>query len=231
MLVADSQQLFAEALSRALSRRPDLDALGGAPPTADAVVEAAKRLRPDVAVIDALLCDGIGAAGITRQIRAEVIGCAVLVVSGVPGLDQIEAARSAGAAGFLPKTVGVELIADAVRRAHAGESPVYTEELERFVKAIHYHVLLRVRDHRRYRRLSLREVEVLRLLTSGYRLQSLPLELGVTLGTARNHVHNLLTKLGVGSELAAVRMARRWGWFAGGAEERPLPPTRTNGHG
>jgi DNA-binding CsgD family transcriptional regulator len=74
--------------------------------------------------------------------------------------------------------------------------------------------------------LTARENEVLRCVARGLQNKEVAEELGISLATARNHIHNMLEKLEVHSKLEAVSLAFREGWVSGSEEDAPRPLER-----
>jgi DNA-binding CsgD family transcriptional regulator len=73
--------------------------------------------------------------------------------------------------------------------------------------------------------LTAREGEILRCVATGLQNKEIALRLNISLATVRNHIHNILEKLGVHSKLEAVSLAFRSGWVSardGHADERPV---------
>ena len=118
LLLADDQALVRGALAALLRLEPDLDVVAEVS-SGEEVVEAARRTRPDVALLDVEMgdLDGITA---TASLRAAMPGCRVLMVTtfGRPGY--LRRAMEAGASGFVVKDTPARQLADAVRRVHAG---------------------------------------------------------------------------------------------------------------
>ncbi|MGH2703666.1 MAG: response regulator [Actinomycetota bacterium] len=211
VLVADAQRLFSEALAIALSRYPDLDVVDNNHPTSGlAAVEAAIDLRPDVALLDYWMVGMEGPAA-ARAILRRLPTCKIMLLSWLHGPAQVQEALDAGVVGFLPKSLGVGQVVDAIRRARAGEVPVYLEELKELLRNIE------LRDSevedmaRRLGSLTPREIQILTLLSFGRRIEDVASDLSIAPGTLRTHVHNILKKTGARSQLEALAMARHHG--------------------
>ena len=108
VLIADDHALFVEAL-RAILGADQFEIVGVARDGHEAV-ELARTLRPDVTLMDISmpLMDGLEA---TRRVRESVPGACVLMLTGSNARDDIDRARTAGAAGYVTKDrIGAELI-------------------------------------------------------------------------------------------------------------------------
>ncbi len=118
LLLADDQALVRGALAALLALEPDLEVVAEVG-SGDAVLDAVREHRPDVALLDVEMpgLDGITAAA---AVRAQFPDVRVLIVTtfGRPGF--LRRALQAGAAGFVVKDTPAAALADAVRRVHAG---------------------------------------------------------------------------------------------------------------
>jgi DNA-binding NarL/FixJ family response regulator len=112
VLIVDDHRLFADALKAILSVESRLEVAGTADSGEDAVRQTA-ALRPDVVLMD-ISMPGVNGLEATRRILAEQPGTRVLMLTGSDARQDVDAARSAGAAGYVTKDrIAAELI-DAV---------------------------------------------------------------------------------------------------------------------
>jgi DNA-binding NarL/FixJ family response regulator len=221
VLLADDQPLVRTGFRMILESEPDIEVVGEVGDGSDAVRQA-RRLRPDVVVMDIQMPiqDGISA---TAQIAAA--GDARVLVLTTFHLDEnvISALRS-GASGFLLKDVDAGRLLDAIRVVHAGDAivdPAVTRRLlDRFVHRLPTAAEGTDLDAGKRERLAGvtgRETEVLTLVARGLSNAEIAAELVVTETTVKTHVHHLLTKLGVRDRVQLVVLA----YDAGLAERRP----------
>ncbi len=133
VLIADDQLLVRRGLVLMLGPEPTVEVVGEAADGAQAV-ELARRLRPDVVVMDIRMpvLDGIAA---TAQVAQQVPGCRVLALSTFDMDDHVVAALRAGACGFLPKDVSPEELVTALRVVHTGEAVVAPRLLTRLISS------------------------------------------------------------------------------------------------
>jgi two-component system response regulator DesR len=202
LLLADDQALVRGALAALLSLEPDLTVVAEVG-RGDEVVDAARRSRPDVALLDVEMpgMDGIAAAA---ALHAEVPDCRVLVVTtfGRPGY--LRRAMEAGASGFVVKDTPARQLADAVRRVHGGlrvVDPTLAAE-----------TLASGRSP-----LTDRETDVLRAARAGGTAAELAAKLHLSEGTVRNHLSSAIGKTGARTRAGAVRIAEENGWLLGDA--------------
>lgn len=208
VLVADPQRLLAEALAAALGAQPGLRVVSGVACRGRDAVDLALRERPDVVVVDCWVIGELNGIEAARAIHDDLPDTHVLVVSPAPGPTEVQAALEAGAAGFLPKSIGVEDLAEAVRRAHRGESPVFPDRLWRMVETIQDRAKKTQEVDARLAMVSAREYEVLRLLMKGHSAQDLAKKLFISEGTFRNHLHRILKKTGAKNQQELLRLVR-----------------------
>jgi len=202
-VIVDDHAVFAEALSQALSRQPDVTPVGVAGTIADGLA-LVRDLLPDVVLMDVHLPDGDGTAAVA-QIHAEAPEIAVIVLTGAPSLEHLSRAVEAGASGFLAKSEQLRDVAAAIRRVHGG-AVLFDATTLRSVAAH-----LRERDHGPGADLTTREREVLQLLAAGAATETIAESLVLSLHTVRNHVRNILAKLRAHTKLEAVIIALRHG--------------------
>lgn len=198
LLIADDQALVRGALAALLSLESDFEVVAQVE-RGDAVVEAAVRTRPDVALLDVEMpgLDGIAAAAAMRE---QLPGCRVLVVTtfGRPGY--LRRAFEAGAGGFVVKDSPADHLADAIRRVHAGLRVVDPElAVESLASGASP--------------LTDREADVLRAARDGSSVAALAALLFLSEGTVRNYLSSAIGKTGTRNRVEAVRVAERNGWL------------------
>jgi two-component system response regulator DesR len=198
LLLADDQALVRGALSALLALESDFEVVGEVG-TGDAVVEAVREHRPDVALLDVEMpgLDGIAAAAAIREEFPEV---RVLMVTtfGRPGY--LRRALQAGASGFVVKDTPAAELADAVRRVHAG--------LRVVDPALATDSLIAGESP-----LTARETEVLTAARDGSSVAAIAGTLFLSEGTVRNHLSSAIGKTGAGNRAEAVLIAERNGWL------------------
>ncbi|MEU8485953.1 response regulator transcription factor [Streptomyces sp. NPDC048641] len=211
ILVADDEAAVREKLRKIIDSSPDLRVIAEAWDGRSAV-DQASRLLPDIVVMDVRMpgADGIKA---TRRLRELASPPAVLMLTAF-GLDQyVEQALAAGASGFLLKDTPPADLLSALRSLGEGHAV--------FAPAVTGHVIdLAARDETVGERredidladmLTGRQLDVLRLLCRGMSNTDIAAELGMTEGTVKGHVTQLLSRLGARNRVEAARIAYRAG--------------------
>ncbi|MFE7190646.1 response regulator [Kitasatospora sp. NPDC057541] len=206
LLIADDDEITRSGLRMLLAAQPGITVVGEAADGIEAV-EQARRLRPDVVLMDVRMprLNGIEA---TRQLLAAgSTECAeppkVVVITTFENDGYVTAALGAGASGFVLKRLPVRQIAEAVRVVAAGEAILFPAALRRMVAARP----LDSAEALPKAALTGREEEVLRLMATGLSNPEIAQSLVVSLETVKTHVGNVLTKLGAQNRTHAVVIA------------------------
>ena len=211
VVVVDDQAVIRMGLRMMLEHETDITIVGEAG-DAGRALDVVAASRPDVVLMDVRMpeVDGIEA---TRRILAGGAATlpAVLVLTTFDDDEYVFGALQAGAAGFLLKDAGPDVLVRAVRTVAAGNALVDPSVTRRLVERW---VALEVTSASTDRRapvavgtLSAREREILVGLARGRSNRELADELIVSEATVKTHVSNLLTKLGVRSRVQAVVLA------------------------
>jgi DNA-binding NarL/FixJ family response regulator len=203
VLIADDHPLFREGMRGRLDRLADI-AVVGETASGDEAVELARKLEPDVVLMD-IKMPGLNGIEATREILRASPQIGVLVLTMFEDDDSVFAAMRAGAKGYLLKDSGGEGVVHAIRAVASGEAvfgPGVAERIMGFFSAP------RSAPQRAFPELTEREEEVLSLVAQGKSNQEIARQLFVSLKTVRNHVSNILLKLQVADRAQAVIRAR-----------------------
>jgi len=206
VLLVEDHVSVRQAIASAFDREADFEVVG----QAASLAEAREMLDAvDVAVIDLGLPDGYG-ADLIHELRKVNSRAQALVLSAT--LDRAETARAVqcGAAGVLSKAADLDDVVEAVRRLRSGETLLAIDEI---VELLRYADRQREREHydrQALAQLTRREREVLQALAEGLDTQRIADRLFISIRTARNHIHNILAKLGVHSQIQALVLGLRY---------------------
>lgn len=198
LLLADDQALVRGAMAALLGLEADLEVVAEVG-SGDAVVEAAQRTNPDVALLDVEMpgIDGIAAAA---DLKAAMPHVRILIVTtfGRPGF--LRRAMRSGAEGFVVKDTPAAQLAEAVRRVHAGlrvvDPALATDSLVAGESP-----------------LTSRETEVLQAARDGATVAVIAKRLFLSEGTVRNHLSAAIGKTGAANRAEAVVIADGNGWL------------------
>lgn len=215
VLLVDDQALFCEGLRTLLDLQPDIEVVGEANNGREAI-ECVARAAPDVVLMDMQMpvLDGVAA---TRDIRAHHPNTQVIVLTTFDDDEYVFEALRAGAVGYLLKDVASDRLAEAIRCAARGESFLQPSVAAKVVAEF---TRLADAPHARARAnqalvepLSDRELEILRLVATGASNKEIAATLVIAEGTVKNHVTNILGKLGVRDRTQAALKVKELGLF------------------
>lgn len=202
VLIVDDHDLVAEGLASLLATEGDIDVVGRARTVEEAVALAVED-RPDVVLIDYRLPDGDGVeAG--RRIRDSVPQVALVMITASVDPAAVTGALDVGFNGFVLKTTTSNELVTALRAGARGDAHFSPEVLTTLVRNQRSTPV--GRDE-----LTTREREIVGLMAEGRSTSDMAATLVLSPHTVRNHVRNILAKLGAHSKLEAVVIASRLG--------------------
>lgn len=208
VLLADDQALFREALHTLLSVQPGIEVVGEAGNGAEALDMAAAH-HPDVVLMDLQMpiMDGVAA---TRKLRETSPDCRVIVLTTFDDDEYVFEGLRAGAVGYLLKDVSGAKLVEAIMTAARGETFLQPSIAAKLV-AEFSRQRPRTENAALVEPLTGRETAILRLMMAGKSNREIADELFITEGTVKNHVTNILGKLGVRDRTQAVIKAQELG--------------------
>jgi len=198
ILIADDHFVVRQGLAALLVARNGMEVVGEAA-TGREAVELARKLQPDVILIDMIMPELEGPEAIAL-IKQENPKARILVLTSFGESKQVAAALQAGALGYLLKDSSPDDLLHAIRSVHRG-SLVLTQDLA--LKLMQTQPAPTALDQ-----LTEREADVLRLLAQGQSNQEIAVNLSISMTTVRSHVSNILLKLNVSNRTQAALVAQ-----------------------
>ena len=191
LLLADDQPLFREGLASLLSLEKDLEVVGEANDGMEAIA-LTEELQPDIILMDVRMpvCDGVKA---TREIHRRFPWIRILVLTTFDEDEYVRESLRGGALGYILKSTSSIEVGQAIRSLYQGYSqlgptiaPKVFAQLGSSppVEATDYHHLL-----------GDRELTILKLLGRGKNNREIAIELHLSLGTVKNYITQILSKL------------------------------------
>jgi NarL family two-component system response regulator LiaR len=209
LLVVDDHDLFRAGLASLLSAEDGIEVIGQAS-GGKMGVRLASELRPDVVLMDVRMPD-IGGPEATRLILEREPDIKVLALTVSSDDADVSAALQAGAVGFLAKDTPIDSLVVAVNAAASGAAWLSPRAAEVVLGRIRTVAPAPPPDSPSLAQLSDREIDVLRLIASGMENAEIADALNISPRTAKNHVSNILAKLGLPSRVQAAVYAVRQG--------------------
>ena len=205
VVVADDDPFARRAISDALSR--DGIVVGAEARDGLEAMRLCLEHRPDVLVMDVMM-PGIDGITATRRIREQIPDQVIVLLTSSNDDELGIIGLRAGAAGFLPKELGLDTLARAMRGAHAGEAVLSRRFGMRLVE--HLRSAPEPAGSRSAKGpLTPREWEVMGLLMERRTTEQMAHKLGLSPETVRSHVKHILRKLEARSRAEAVEVAQR----------------------
>jgi DNA-binding NarL/FixJ family response regulator len=206
VMVADDQAMVRTGFGMILGAQPDMELIAEASDGVEAV-ELARRMKPDVALMDIRMprMDGLEALRVLAGPGA-ANPVKVVIVTTFDLDEYVHTALRNGACGFLLKDSGPTLLVEAVRAAVSGDALISPSITVRLLK--HLNPPAPSQPDSSVAELSPRELDVVKLVARGSTNSEIAAELFISIGTVKTHLGSIQTKLGVRNrvEIAA------WAW-------------------
>ena len=197
IMLVDDHYLVRMGLASIIALEPDMTVCAEAS-TGEQARALCRTHRPDVTLMDVRL-PGMSGSEAAQAIRAEFPDARIVMISTYVCDEEIYGALQAGAMAYLVKSVQRDELTRAIRKAAAGQKHIPAE------------IAARLADRVMRSQLSMRELEVLRLLVVGRRNREIAGALDITEGTVKLHVSSILGKLGASDRTEAVTRALQRG--------------------
>lgn len=197
VLFVDDHEMVRIGVAAYLSAQSDIEVVGEAD-NGRTAVDMAIELRPDIILMDLVMpeMDGIEA---TKVILEKWPEAKIIIVTSFLDDEKVYPALEAGATSYMLKTSKASDIADAVRATYQGQSVLEPEVTGKMMEKFRH-----PKAQALHEQLTAREMEILLLMTQGKTNQEIADELFIALKTAKVHVSNILSKLGVQDRTQAV---------------------------
>ena len=203
VLVADDQALVRTGLRKILESEPGMEVVGEASDGAEAI-ECARRLRPDVVLMD-IRMPGMDGLEATRRLVEETHGQArVLILTTFRVNEYVYEALRAGASGFMLKDAPPEELIAAIGVVAGGDALLAPAVTRAVIEEFSRRPSTRRELGQTLDRLTGREREVLELLARGLSNSEICKTLVVSEATTKTHVAHILQKLGLRDRIQAV---------------------------
>ncbi len=206
VLLVDDHAMVRQGVRAFLDTQPDISVVAEAESGEEAIRMAAEH-APDVALMD-LIMPGMDGVEATRLLTAKSPRTSVIVLTSYHDDEHVFPAIRAGALSYVLKEIGPAELAEAVRKAAAGEAVLHPRVASRVVRELHG---ARRGEPNVFQDLSNRELEVLKLVAEGLSNKDISAKLFISEKTTKSHVSNILGKLHLADRTQAAVYAWREG--------------------
>jgi DNA-binding NarL/FixJ family response regulator len=215
VLLADDHTVVRQGLHALLEAEPDITVVGEAE-TGREAVQLAKKLSPDVVVMD-IAMPNLNGLEATRQIAKEVPNTKLLVLSSYNDDEYVYQVTEAGAMGYLLKQTAATDLIKAVRETKAGNAFFSPAITKRLVEHYRDAFLRGVSASKGTGHLTSREIEVLQLIAEGKANKQIAADLSISIKTVEKHRQQLMDKLNIHDIAGLTRYAISKGVIEGPA--------------
>jgi Response regulator containing a CheY-like receiver domain and an HTH DNA-binding domain len=208
VLLVDDQNLVRQGVQALLELADEIEVIGEAK-TGQEAVDMIPQVKPDVVLLD-MRMPGMSGLDVLHELSKANQLPPTIILTTFDDEELILAGVKAGAKGYLLKDVPLEELVDGIKQVAAGKTivrPQITEKFMQHVEGLKNEFMSLERPDP----LTNRETEILRLMAGGYSNKEIANSIFVAEGTVKNHVSNILSKLGVRDRTRAVLKALELG--------------------
>ena len=191
VLIVDDHELVRQGIENFLSLQPDITIVASAANAKQAIQQVAVTV-PDVILMDLNLGEGMNGIEATSKIKIISPQSKVIVLTSFHNDEYIFPAIKAGALSYLLKDIEPMELAEAIRKAAKNQAVLAPVVAKRIVEEMQ---LISKEKKTNQSQLSVRELEILKLIAEGFNNQEISESLSIAIKTVRCHVSNILSKL------------------------------------
>lgn len=197
ILTVDDHALLRKGIAALVNAEPDMELVDEAC-NGDEAIEKFRLHRPDVTLMDVLM-PGLNGIEAIRSIKSEFPGARIIVLTTYTGDAQVVRALRAGAQGYILKGHVHRELLETIRAVHSGR------------KRIPPDIASELAEHATDDELTIREIDVLRLIAAGKSNKQIADHLSIGEATVKSHVTNILSKLAANDRAHAVTIGLKRG--------------------
>ena len=204
VMLVDDQNLVRKGVRSLLELSAEIEVIAEAADGAEAI-RTIPEVRPDVVLLD-MRMPGLSGLDVLRDLADKGILPPTIILTTFDDDELVLAGIQSGARGYLLKDVSLADLVNAIRTVAEGGSIVKPAVTQRLLKGLE-NLQNQFSSLDQPDPLTERETEILRLMAGGYSNKEIANSLGVAEGTVKNHVSNILSKMGVRDRTRAVLKA------------------------
>lgn len=200
ILLADDHIVVRQGLRMLIEHEEDMAVVGEAD-TGRQAVQMARKLHPDVLVLDVAM-PHLNGLEVTKILARELPDTRILVLSSYSDEEYVKQLTQKGACGYLVKQTAANDLIKAIREAHRGNAFFSPSISRRFLDQCRDAF-----DEKKTGRLTAREAEVLHLIAQGRANKQIAADLGISIKTVEKHRQQVMNKLGIHDVAGLTRHA------------------------
>lgn len=201
MAIVEDLAEVREGLKQFISLNPEFEILAAFQTAEESVVDL-PRLNPDIVIMDINL-PGMSGIECIRQVKKKIPRTQFMMFTVYENDEKVFEALKAGASGYLLKNTGLLQLIEAVKELYNGGSPMSANIARKLVTLFREEHM----EAEPTTGLSKRENEILQLLSKGLLYKEIADQLGISVGTVRQHIHKIYEKLHVQNRTEALNKA------------------------
>jgi DNA-binding NarL/FixJ family response regulator len=206
LIIADDHPFILVALNTLFQAEEDIQVLAHCRNGTEAM-QAVRQHQPDILILD-LQMPGKNGLAVLRELQQEKLPTRVVLLTAALDEDEVLEAIRLGVRGVMLKEMAPQLLLQCIRQVHTGGEWLERRSVSRALDKL----LRREAATRQVTAvLSPRELEVVRLVSDGLRNKEIAVQLSVSEGTVKIHLHHIYEKLQVGSRLELLRYMQKQG--------------------
>ncbi len=206
IVLIDDHNIVRDGLKILLMNLPDIEVIGEAANDTE-LFELLCESKPDILLMDIALPDMSGIA-ITEKISHDYPDIKVIMLTANISNETVFEAMKAGALGYLPKNIMQEELVLAIKTVYEGNEYLAKSITNAVMKTYMVRTMLgKTGKSKNAQELSNREIQIIKLLTEGFRYKEIADQLNISIRTVESHKNNILAKLELNSVVDLVRFA------------------------
>ncbi|MBD2518418.1 response regulator transcription factor [Nostoc sp. FACHB-973] len=209
VVVIEDQELCRLGIRTAIAQESDMELCGEASCGSEGL-ELVNSTNPDIVLLDIGLPDINGLEMITR-IKKDTLS-KVIILSAYSSQNMINEAFACGADSYFLKTTKIDSIKNAIRSIYQNEEYLDQAIIKRFL-GLNHRQSTKIKGKRYNELPTTQEIEILKLIASGYSNKEIANQLFISISTVKSHTGNLFLKLGARDRVNAIIKAQSFGYL------------------
>lgn len=206
VILVDDHNIVRKGVKILLMNLPDIEVIGEAADS-NSLFDLLPKNKPDILLLDIVLPD-ISGITIVKKINTEYPDIKVIMLTANDNEEFVYESMRAGALGYLPKDILQEELIEAIRTVNEGNEYIAKSITSAVMKNYMVRSMLgKTYKFRFGKDLSFREIEIIKLISEGFKYKEIADKLNISFRTVETHKNNILEKLGLNSVIELVRFA------------------------